>query len=355
MKTPETKSPFRSPPIHSIDLFASHSNSNLFYSFLTIMSFGVIGVFISTTIISFGTWWLFPKLGFKGLIARDYLAIRTILSSTDTVCTLQVLDFLKEYLCPEIPSSQAYETPLLYSLVLGEGVVNDATSVFHFNYLKTFCTSSPQAQSSLFKTQGRRQISLSFSVVTAIQKDEGWCYIGCFGWSKKLVREGSFFTCVACNKTNVVTELRYRAILSVLDNTGTAAFLGFDTKVTKLTGIEASEAAQIVVDTDLPRSLADIVGSTYTFQLRLKDFNFTANHQTFTISLIFPARELAPMPTFAVSVQVPEAVTPGSDARLANTCKVAEQATTSDVSLPGRLAAAKGQVVLERMPRRKHV
>ncbi|CAF1750855.1 unnamed protein product [Brassica oleracea var. botrytis] len=355
MKTPETKSPFRSPPIHSIDLFASHSNSNLFYSFLTIMSFGVIGVFISTTIISFGTWWLFPKLGFKGLIARDYLAIRTILSSTDTVCTLQVLDFLKEYLCPEIPSSQAYETPLLYSLVLGEGVVNDATSVFHFNYLKTFCTSSPQAQSSLFKTQGRRQISLSFSVVTAIQKDEGWCYIGCFGWSKKLVREGSFFTCVACNKTNVVTELRYRAILSVLDNTGTAAFLGFDTKVTKLTGIEASEAAQIVVDTDLPRSLADIVGSTYTFQLRLKDFNFTANHQTFTISLIFPARELAPMPTFAEGVQVPEAVTPGSDARLANTCKVAEQATTSDVSLPGRLAAAKGQVVLERMPRRKHV
>ncbi|CAN6868600.1 unnamed protein product [Brassica oleracea] len=355
MKTPETKSPFRSPTIHSIDLFASHSNSNLFYSFLTIMSFGVIGVFISTTIISFGTWWLFPKLGFKGLIAQDYLAIRTILSSTDTVCTLQVLDFLKEYLCPEIPSSQAYETPLLYSLVLGEGAVNDATSVVHFNYLKTFCTSSPQAQSSLFKTQGRRQISLSFSVVTAIQKDEGWCYIGCFGWSKKLVREESFFTCVACNKTNVVTELRYRAILSVLDNTGTSAFLGFDTKVTKLTGIEASEAAQIVVDTDLPRSLADIVGSTYTFQLRLKDFNFTANHQTFTISVIFPARELAPMPTFAEGVQVPEAVTPGSDARLANTCKVAEQATTSDVSLPGRLAAAKEQVVLERMPRRKHL
>nr|VDD40904.1 unnamed protein product [Brassica oleracea] len=64
------------------------------------------------------------------------------------------------------------------------------------------------------------------------------------------------------------------AILSVLDDTGTSAFLGFDTKVTKLTGIEASEAAQIVVDTDLPRSLADIVGSTYTFQLRLKGFNF---------------------------------------------------------------------------------
>ncbi|KAG2245053.1 hypothetical protein Bca52824_093116 [Brassica carinata] len=148
---------------------------------------------------------------------------------------------------------------------------------------------------------------------------------------------------------------KYMALLSVLDDTGTSAFLGFDMKVTKLTGIEASEAAQIVVDTDLPRSLADIVGSTYTFQLRLKDFNFTANHQTFTISLIFPTRELAPMPTFPEGIQVPEAVTPGSDARLANTCKVEEQATTSDVSLPGHLAAAKEQVVLERMPRRKHV
>ncbi|WZZ76696.1 hypothetical protein YC2023_088066 [Brassica napus] len=229
------------------------------------------------------------------------------------------------------------ETPLLHSLVLGEGVVNDATSVVHFNVVQ--------------------KIHVESIYVTAIQKDEGWCYIGCFGWSKKLVREESFFTCVACNKTNDVAELRYMAILSVLDDTGTSAFLGFDMKVTKMTGIEASEAAQIVVDTDLPRSLADIVGSTYTFQLRLKDFNFTANHQTFTISFIFPARELAPMPTFpvSISVQVPEAVTPGSDARLANTCKVEEQATTSDVSLPGRLTAAKEQVVLEKMPRRKHV
>ena len=40
---------------------------------------------------------------------------------------------------------------------------------------------------------------------------------------------------------------RYMAILSVLDDTGTSAFLGFDMKVTKMTGIEASEAAQIVV------------------------------------------------------------------------------------------------------------
>ncbi|KAL9441713.1 hypothetical protein AB3S75_020251 [Citrus x aurantiifolia] len=90
-----------------------------FHNFLTIMMFGVIGVFISVSIITVGIWWLFPKLGFMGLSIQDYLALGTIFSSTDTVCTLQILN--------------QDETPLLYSLVFGEGVVNDATSVVLFN------------------------------------------------------------------------------------------------------------------------------------------------------------------------------------------------------------------------------
>ncbi|WZZ03015.1 hypothetical protein YC2023_088936 [Brassica napus] len=63
--------------------------------------------------------------------------------------------------------------------------------------------------------------------------------------------------------------------LSVSDHTDSAAFLAFDMEVDKLTNIQASEAVQIVgsgvdakVDTDLPQSLADIVGNTYTFQLK---------------------------------------------------------------------------------------
>ncbi|XP_006352635.1 sodium/hydrogen exchanger 4 [Solanum tuberosum] len=90
-----------------------------FHNFLTIMSFGVIGVFISSSIIASGSWWIFPKLNFNGLTIRDYLGIGAIFSATDTVCTLQVL--------------HQDETPLLYSLVFGEGVVNDATSVVLFN------------------------------------------------------------------------------------------------------------------------------------------------------------------------------------------------------------------------------
>ncbi|GJU86512.1 sodium/hydrogen exchanger 4-like protein isoform X1 [Tanacetum coccineum] len=90
-----------------------------FHNFFPIMLFGVTGVLISTSIVAAGCWWLFPKFGFEGLSISEYLSIGTIFSSTDTVCTLQVL-------------SQE-ETPLLYSLVFGEGVVNDATSVVLFN------------------------------------------------------------------------------------------------------------------------------------------------------------------------------------------------------------------------------
>lgn len=55
---------------------------------------------------------------------------------------------------------------------------------------------------------------------------------------------------------------------------------------------------------------------------------------------------------FAEGVKVPQAalpgaVTPGSDVRDANTCKVAEQATTPDGSLPGHLPTVKEQVDLE--------
>ncbi|KAL6315130.1 hypothetical protein AAG906_035338 [Vitis piasezkii] len=89
-------------------IIVSGQEETVLQNFITIMLFGVIGA-----------WWLFPRFGFTGLSAQDYLAIGTIFSSTDTVCTLQVL--------------HQDETPLLYSLVFGEGVVNDATSVVLFN------------------------------------------------------------------------------------------------------------------------------------------------------------------------------------------------------------------------------
>ncbi|KAE8704327.1 Sodium/hydrogen exchanger 4 [Hibiscus syriacus] len=106
-----------------------------FQNFITIMLFGVIGVFISSAIVTAGSWWLFPKLGFGGLTAREYLAVGTIFSSTDIVCTLQVL--------------HQDENSLLYSLVFREGVVNDATSVVLFNAIQKIDVSRINSQTFL--------------------------------------------------------------------------------------------------------------------------------------------------------------------------------------------------------------
>ncbi|KAL0676826.1 hypothetical protein Bca4012_004807 [Brassica carinata] len=76
-------------------------------------------------------------------------------------------------------------------------------------------------------------------------------------------------------------------------------------EMVKLTNIQASEAAQILgvgvdarVEDELPQFVADIVGKTFTFQLKLGEFNFTSKHQTFTISRIFTERQRAPLPAF---------------------------------------------------------
>ncbi|KAK9013526.1 hypothetical protein V6N11_041531 [Hibiscus sabdariffa] len=80
-----------------------------FRNFVMIILFGAVGTLISFVIVSIGTMQLFKKLDIGFLDIGDYLALGAIFSATDSVCTLQVLN--------------QDETPLLYSLVFGEGVV----------------------------------------------------------------------------------------------------------------------------------------------------------------------------------------------------------------------------------------
>ncbi|KAL4570263.1 hypothetical protein LXL04_025915 [Taraxacum kok-saghyz] len=95
-----------------------------FRNFMTIVLFGAIGTVISFTIISYGAINIFKRMNVGALDLGDFLALGAIFSATDSVCTLQVLN--------------QDETPLLYSLVFGEGVVNDATSVVIFNAVQNF-------------------------------------------------------------------------------------------------------------------------------------------------------------------------------------------------------------------------
>ncbi|KAH0894123.1 LOW QUALITY PROTEIN: hypothetical protein HID58_056552 [Brassica napus] len=152
---------------------------------------------------------------------------------------------------------------------------------------------------SIFYTMKHLDLILCTAKVTGIQQNDGWCYIGCL---IILATKWDLLMLWLSSALNCLFRIFYRVALSLSDHTDSAAFLAFDMEVAKLTNIQASEAAQIVVDTDFPQSLADIVGNTYTFQLKVTEFNFTSNHKTFTISRIFPQRKLAPMPASVVNV-----------------------------------------------------
>uniref|UniRef100_A0A0D3E574 DUF223 domain-containing protein n=1 Tax=Brassica oleracea var. oleracea TaxID=109376 RepID=A0A0D3E574_BRAOL len=98
---------------------------------------------------------------------------------------------------------------------------------------------------------------------------------------------------------------RYRVEFSVADHTDEAVFVAFDIEIAKLTNIQASEAAHILgagvdarVDNDFPPFLNEVVGKTFTFQLKLGEFNFTSKHQSFTVSRIISEHERAPLPAF---------------------------------------------------------
>ncbi|KAL0796982.1 hypothetical protein Bca101_068359 [Brassica carinata] len=60
------------------------------------------------------------------------------------------------------------------------------------------------------------------------------------------------------------------------------------------------------VDTELPRFIAEIVGKTYTFQLKLGEFNFTSKHRTFTGGVEVPDAQLPGVSALASDVPADE-------------------------------------------------
>lgn len=56
------------------------------------------------------------------------------------------------------------------------------------------------------------------------------------------------------------------------------------------------------VDNELPELIADIVGKTFIFLLKLVKFNFTPRYQTFTISRIIYECQDSPLPEFVINI-----------------------------------------------------
>ncbi|KAF8082784.1 hypothetical protein N665_0808s0020 [Sinapis alba] len=131
--------------------------------------------------------------------------------------------------------------------------------------------------------------------VTGIKMDKGWCYVACSKCTKKLQRTASAFTCMHCDNPHAVGALRYRVEMGVADDTAEGVFVCFDGVMTKLHNLQANEAGHMLV---IPAFILDMEGKTYTFQVRVTAYNFTANHHTFTITSILKECERAPLPDF---------------------------------------------------------
>ncbi|CAN6989704.1 unnamed protein product [Brassica oleracea var. botrytis] len=143
--------------------------------------------------------------------------------------------------------------------------------------------------------------------VVRLDVDKGWCYVACAKYSKKLQRTVSALECTRCNNTNAVGVLRYRVELAIADDTAEGVFVCFDGVMTKLHNLRASEAGQMLgegvnpEDAVVPPFITDMEGKTFTFQVRVSAYNFTAHHQTFTITRILNEHERIPVPDFVVN------------------------------------------------------
>ncbi|KHF98023.1 Sodium/hydrogen exchanger 2 -like protein [Gossypium arboreum] len=95
----------------------SVKKKQFFRNFITIMLFGAVAK--GSVRGWLGVIKFFKEMDIGSLEIGDFLAIGAIFAATDSVLNQD-------------------ETPLLYSLVFGEGVVNDATSVVLFNAIQSF-------------------------------------------------------------------------------------------------------------------------------------------------------------------------------------------------------------------------
>ncbi|CAN6891993.1 unnamed protein product [Brassica oleracea] len=132
--------------------------------------------------------------------------------------------------------------------------------------------------------------------VSSVDADKGWCYVACSKCSRKLQRSVAAFECARCNNSHAVGSLRYVA--------------NFRMKPPKLHNLRATEAGQMLAgegvnpeDSIMPPFNADMDGKTYTFQVRVTAYNFTVNHQSFTVSRIINEIERVPAPDFVDNVR----------------------------------------------------
>ncbi|WZZ36509.1 hypothetical protein YC2023_019910 [Brassica napus] len=130
-------------------------------------------------------------------------------------------------------------------------------------------------------------------------------------WEARNVKRGEIYGYVSNSNANAVGVLRYRVELVIADDTAEGAFGCFDGVMTKLHNLRAAEAGVNPEDITMPPFITDMEGKTFTFQVRVNTYNFTAHHQTFTITHILTEHERVPVPDYVVDVETEEGSSDG--------------------------------------------
>eukprot|EP01114_Cavostelium_apophysatum_P016731 TRINITY_DN4816_c0_g1_i2.p1 TRINITY_DN4816_c0_g1~~TRINITY_DN4816_c0_g1_i2.p1 ORF type:complete len:435 (+),score=79.12 TRINITY_DN4816_c0_g1_i2:167-1471(+) len=123
------------------------NKKNFFLNMTSILLFSVLGTLLSAFVVGFGLFGV-TKAGMIKSLSSDHpmecLLFGALISATDPVATLSIMG-----------SKELRVQPLLYSLIFGESVLNDAVAIVLFRTLSGFSTSSKGFQGiDLLKSMG---------------------------------------------------------------------------------------------------------------------------------------------------------------------------------------------------------
>ncbi|KAG2312261.1 hypothetical protein Bca52824_023818 [Brassica carinata] len=145
---------------------------------------------------------------FDSFHTNSYLNWQTRANSSLTQYIIGELTATRSTITDPIPGAQRVMLTLRLQSLPGHGAEHTASSskVVHAQKIEPLTVSE---LNQFIITADSQIIEFLYTAkVTGIQQDDGWCYIGSPGCSKKLVRVISSFTCVSCNENNAVASLR---------------------------------------------------------------------------------------------------------------------------------------------------
>ncbi|KAF7821817.1 replication protein A 70 kDa DNA-binding subunit E-like [Senna tora] len=157
--------------------------------------------------------------------------------------------------------------------------VNSQDEIFSLDKYKTIGDIRESTEIGTFVTLG---------TIHKIKRSYGWYYESCNKCRKKVKTVDGQLICPGCEKTPLLLIPRYKIHVLVMNHTGSASFVLFDTQAYKLIHKTARELKlhQIEVtaeDGSFPEEIEQIVQRRYLFKVKITEFNVEQN-SSFTVS-----------------------------------------------------------------------